>query len=153
MQSILPLASSDVELQHIVDKYEQGKKDEDWIPLLKSEGNWLVITSDAGKKSKVGQKLPDLCAEHKITHIILGNKLHNRPSSDKLTWIAAGWKLVEDCFSKPPGSRFKLRLKEGQGDSLTIALEPVKIVTIAERIAARLAKRAKWEAEHNQSSE
>ncbi len=142
MRQLLPLVSPNLEVHHLVDKFAQGEKDEDWIPRLGIEGGWVLITSDAGIYSKSGQKLPDLCAEHKVTHIILSGKLHKKTTVEKITWIAAAWPFVEEVFSKPPGSRFRMRLKTPKGKTgMTIVVEPMPIKTMIERQHEKLARR------------
>ena len=128
MQKLKLLVSENIEFQHIVDKFASGEKDEDWIPKLGTEGGWVVITSDAGKHSRRGHKLPDLCSEYKVTHIILSNSLHQRTNLDKIKWLGAAWQYIEVLHDKPPGSRFHMRLKSGKGKmSFTILVEPFKI--------------------------
>ena len=117
-----------VELHHIIDKYAAGDKDEDWIPKLGTEGGWVVITSDAGKNSKVGQKLPDLCVIHKVTHVILKGQLHHKTTLEKISLIAAAWPLLENVFLSTYGSRYFLRLRPKKGgQSLTLSVEPCKV--------------------------
>lgn len=143
MLQLLPLVSPGLEVHHLVDKFKRGEQDEDWIPQLGTEGGWVLITSDAGIHSKAGQKLPDLCAEHKVTHLILSGKLHKKTTVEKITWIAAAWPFVEEIFSSPPGSRFRMRLKSCKGkNAITVVVEPVQIKTMLEKQREKLARRA-----------
>ena len=117
-----------IEFYHIVDKYTAGDKDEDWISKLGTEGGWVVITSDAGRNSKVSQKLPDLCILHKITHIILKGQLHHKTTLEKTNLIATTWPFIENVFSSPQGSRYFLRLRTPKGtQSLTVSVELCKV--------------------------
>ncbi len=33
------------------DKFDENAEDEAWLPLLRADGDWVVITSDLGKRS------------------------------------------------------------------------------------------------------
>ncbi len=148
MHHLLAHVNQGVELNHIVDKFRSGDKDEIWIPRLANDGNWIVFTADAGKKSKDGFKLPDLCAENHITHVILSGKLHQLKGRDKIGWIGLGWPLVEQkVYNSAPGSRFKMRLVSSNGGAaLTIAVVSVDIQTMADREIERRAKREAYQA-------
>jgi len=129
MQKLRDFVPPQVGLTHIIDKYTAGDKDEDWIPRLGTEGGWVVITSDAGKKSKVGSKLPDLCFAHKVTHVIMKGQLHHRTTLEKTSLIAAAWPLIENVFSSPQGSRYFLRLRTQKGtQSLTVSVELCNVI-------------------------
>lgn len=143
MHHLSPYMTEAVEFHHIIDKYAPGEKDEDWVPKLAVEGNWLVFTADAGKNSKDGFKLPDLCAENNLVHILLSGKLHQMTMFDKINWIGLGWPLVEkQVYCSAPGSRFQMRLVSSKGGlALTIGLNQVEIQSMADRQIASLAKR------------
>lgn len=124
MEKLRELVPQGIEFYHIVGKYTAGDKDEDWIPKLGIEGGWVVITSDAGRNSKVGQKLPDLCIIHKITHVILKGRLHHKTTLEKISLIAAAWRFFENVFTSPQGSRYFMRLRSKKGtQSLTVSVE------------------------------
>lgn len=135
MQKLRDFVPPEVELTHIIDKYTVGDKDEDWIPRLGTEGGWIVITSDAGRNSKKGQKLPELCLIHRVTHVILSGTLNQMPTLEKIKSIATAWAFFEDVFSSPPGSRYFMRLKTQRGNqgqkgkqSLTVSVDPCKVI-------------------------
>jgi PIN like domain len=115
MESILGLVMTDAEFVHITDYFSQGVKDPDWIPRLAAEGGWVVISADAGKQSKKGDKLPELCWEFGITHVLLSTKLHLRSSAVKASAIASMWNQIEPLTKATPGSRYLLRYKETKG--------------------------------------
>ncbi len=128
MVKVRDLIPPGIEFYHIVDKYTAGEKDEDWIPKLGTEGGWVVITSDAGRNSKVGQKLPELCLIHRVTHVILSGTLSQKTTLEKITFIAAAWSFFEDVFSSPQGSRYFMRLRTPKGtQSLTVSVELCKV--------------------------
>lgn len=115
MAQLYDFVPQEVELHHIIDKYTAGDKDEDWIPKLGTEGGWVVITADAGRNSKVGQKLPDLCFVHRVTHVILKGQFHHKTTLEKIKLIAEAWPRLENVFSSPQGSRYFMRLRNQKG--------------------------------------
>lgn len=97
----------------ILDRQAEGVADEEWIPLLAAEGDWIVLSADRGKIVTRGAKLPNLCREYKITHVLLSAKVHRQPAMVKLHIFATIWpKLVEKVESAEPGERFVLRYFE-----------------------------------------
>lgn len=140
---LLPLVSNDVEICHMSTRFPYGTLDPNWVPVLGIEGGWVVVTADNGKNSNLGNKLPDLCAEHKVTHIILSSKLHDKKSREKISWIAAAWTHVETVFGSPAGSRFQMRLNDKASKdnigSKTISIVQLKIITMEQRAIERLA--------------
>ena len=130
-----PYVPHDVELCHIVDKYAEGDKDEDWIPKLGIEGGWVVITFDAGRNSKVGQKLPELCLVHKVTHIVMSGTLNQATTLEKVNLIAPAWPLINGVFSSSKGSRYHMRRVTRNGTrSPMVSVEICKVT--AKRLSA-----------------
>lgn len=146
---LLPLVSSDIEVCHMTTRFPQGTLDQNWVPILGLEGGWVVVTADRGKNSTVGDKLPDLCAEHLVSHIILSSKLHNKTSKEKIAWIAAVWSRVERVFDSPAGSRYSMRLKSKTNEESigtdTIDLVKLNVVSMAELAIERIAKRKAYQ--------
>lgn len=71
------------EFAHICDKLTSGILDNDRVPQISKEGGWIIITGDRGKRQSLGGKLPDLCREHKVTHVIFSSGLHKRRFSKR----------------------------------------------------------------------
>lgn len=92
-------------VKHIFDLHDPGTKDSDWIPKLADE-EWIVITGDRGRSG--GDKLPDLCVQHKVTHVLLGAKVHHRTSQQKVMTIVSVWGLLLKLPDATPGSRYSL---------------------------------------------
>ena len=131
MEQLLQLVSSDVPFVHIIDYFSQGEKDENWIPKLSAEGGWVVITADGGKQSKRGQKLPDLCWEYGITHVVLSSTLHSRKSHEKVGILTTFWNEIELLHEALAGSHYRLRFKPLKGKTaVTVALELVRTPSI-----------------------
>ena len=126
MLSLKGLVPNDPEFRHVCDFFQQGTYDSVWIPQIASEEGWIVITSDGGRNPSKGGKLPELCREHKITHVILSPTLHNKTAADKVAALLLVWNEIELLQKVPPGSRFKLRYKHTKGVAgLRIVLEKV----------------------------
>lgn len=133
MEKLHQLVSSNASFVHIVDYFSQGEKDEHWIPKLSAEGGWVVITADGGKQSKRGQKLPELCWEYGITHVVLSSTLHSKKSSEKVGILAALWSQIEPLHEMPKGSHYHLRYRTIKGkNAVVVALEEVRIPLVVD---------------------
>lgn len=104
---ILQFHSSKPYFRSLLEYFEQGTLDTDWIKEI-SEDGWIVITSDRGRKSG-GNKLPILCKQHSVTHILISGKLHNSPQFEKIKAIINCWDDIVETQSAPKGSRYALR--------------------------------------------
>lgn len=134
---------TDAEMVHIVEYYKSGAKDANWIPALAAEGGWVVITTDGGKQSPRGHKLPELCVAHRITHVTLSPTLHNNGSTAKLAAIISFWSQIESLCEEPPGTRANLKYASRRGGMVRqVAWEVVPIEKLEAVAAARTAKRA-----------
>lgn len=56
--------------------------DDEWVPKLSVE-EWIVVSSDRGKQCG-GAKLPQVCAEHRVTHVLLSKAVHELSQFDKM---------------------------------------------------------------------
>lgn len=84
----------------------------------------LSSPQTVAKSPAKGGKLPALCKEHKITHVILSSALHRKKTHEKVAALLFVWDQLEALGTAPPGSRFILRLKQVRGsDELRIALQ------------------------------
>lgn len=99
------------EIVHITEFYCEGVKDIEWIPRLASEPGWVVITADRGTHSKRGDKLPAICREYRLTHVLLSKAVHHLTSHDKMTTIRRVWVEIEALSRETPGGRYRLRFK------------------------------------------
>lgn len=112
------------ELGHVLEFTAMGTRDEDWIPRIANEG-WTVITADGGKtpNKQRGEKLPKLCAQYGVTHVILSSAIQTRTSFEKTLSVLSVWyeliKIAEDSDNRgkkymleplAPGERGKGRL-------------------------------------------
>lgn len=100
---------SDAEFVHLIDKFTSGVKDKVWLPQVAKEGDWIVITGDSGKGSRNGGKLPALCVEYAVTHVMFNTKLQQQKSATKAAALAAVWPQIEALSLCVPGTRAILR--------------------------------------------
>lgn len=106
-----------------------GEKDRDWIPRIAAEGQWVVITSDCGKQSTHPDRLPRICAEHKVTHLLLTQRVHRLPMAEKVERLFEMWDRIVELGSYPAGSRFRLRYLsvKGSGSQVRLDIEHVDL--------------------------
>ncbi len=93
---------------HLMDYFKAGTCDSVWIPKVAAEG-WIIITADRGRASN-GVKLPSICAEYKVTHILMSGAMHKLKQSQKANAIISVWEQIKQCDLAPRGSRFIMRL-------------------------------------------
>ena len=75
---------------------DAGTKDTVWIPQIARESDWVVITTDRGRRSAVTEKLPKICRAYGVTHVTLSRGLHRRNMYYKALAIQShGEKLLE----------------------------------------------------------
>lgn len=125
MNHLRQLLSTSAQFDHIIDRFAAGAKDDAWIPAIAAAGGWIVITADAGKRPTRGEaKLPKLCREFRITHVVLSAALHIRPASMKAAAIAQLWPEIIRLGECRAGTRFNLRYKTLKGKvGLTVSLD------------------------------
>ena len=127
MMALKALVPDDLEFAHICDIFGQGAQDKDWIPQIAEEGRWVVITSDGGKKSNRGGKLPRLCEENGITHVVMSPSLHSKRADEKVAALVMVWDRLMTLGNEVPGTRFKLQYRASKGtNALTLLLQKVE---------------------------
>jgi hypothetical protein len=102
-------------IHHLSRYFSAGTVDSVWIPQISAEG-WIVLTGDRGKNK--GDKLPAICVQYGVTHILMGSSLLHVRQIQKVTAIVAVWEEIKKCPDAPKGSRFTLRLNEHRYPSL-----------------------------------
>lgn len=91
-------------------RFGGGSNDEHWIPEISKEKCWIVITGDGGEKPKRHErKLPDLCQECRVTHIVFTGKVHDCGWFEKAQILARLWDEIVATRSVRRGARFILR--------------------------------------------
>lgn len=110
LKTLLALDSASVIVDHVIPRGFAGMNDDVWIPLIAKEG-WIVISGDRGsrqKKSK-GPKLPIVCWDFMVTHVILGRSINKGKSFEKIRTILSLWDEIVATSRAPRGSRFVIR--------------------------------------------
>ena len=99
-------------VQHLLDYVgRHGEDDDVWIPKLVA-GDWIVVTADLGRRA--GVKLPRICRESGVRHVLISGTLHNARQFQKARAIVMVWPDLVQVASAPRGARFKLQLRRGQ---------------------------------------
>lgn len=105
------------EVRNLLDVCPSGILDPEWLPKFQDQSDpWLIITADLGKRSG-GERLPDICRELGIRHVLLSGKLHQRRQFDKMRAIITVWPALKEAHAACPGARFKL---QQAGDSFVL---------------------------------
>ena len=91
-------------LRHIFEVSIEGEDDDQWIPKING-GNCIVISGDQGNKHP---RLPAICKEKNITHIILTSKAHASTKFERARAIVMLWPQILEAFDAPPGTRFQM---------------------------------------------
>ena len=94
------------EIGFVIDRFGSGAKDHLWIPQVAKEG-WVILSTDRAKQCG-GQKLPLICQEHGVTHILLSRAIHGMKQFYKACVVIHVWDSICQVRSAPIGSRFNL---------------------------------------------
>ena len=107
------------EVRGIREFVSSGTHDEEWVQKLANEG-WIVVSADRGKQCG-GAKLPQVCAEHGVTHVLLSNSVHELPQFEKMRAILSVWDQLCQLVTADKGTRYRLRFNPDRTKAL---LEP-----------------------------
>lgn len=98
-----------VEVGHTNALFGRGAKDADWIPKV-VDGGWIVISEDRGMNSGSGDKLPVLCVQSGVTHVlVMPAILKNGGQFEKMRAVLAVWPKLLALIAAAPGTRLKLK--------------------------------------------
>ncbi len=126
MAGYLLNSQSPPQVKHIVEFQGQGIADSVWIPQYAADG-WVAITADRARRGTGGpaEKLPLLCHRHRMTHVVLSNKMHHCKVFEKCQYLLRVWNDIVTLPDQPPGSRYVLRFTHGDSVRLEkIELQP-----------------------------
>jgi hypothetical protein len=108
---VLSFHPSPPKIGFVVDMFGEGAKDLEWIPTI-AKKRWVVLTNDRAKQCG-GAKLPIICAENGITHILMSASIHDKKQFYKAAIILQLWDDIVKVRDAPPGSRFKMQFLRG----------------------------------------
>ena len=98
-------------LKHIFQIAEPGTKDSEWTNNL-GHGNCIVISGDQGKDRP---RLPQICQQKNITHIILSGSVHHATKFERARAVIMLWPKILDTFKAPAGSRYQIQKDSSTG--------------------------------------
>jgi hypothetical protein len=106
---ILPLAqiNESADVAHLFDLFPPSVRDSEWIPAIAPQ-DWVIVTSDRGKRGNVANRLPLLCVQHRVTHVMLSRGMNKRTVSFKISAIQQNWVDLLAAAQSPKGSAFSL---------------------------------------------
>ena len=98
-------------VRHLVREFEPGTADRVWLQVVKAN-RWLLLTADRGKSNR-GEKLPRVCRELGVIHVVLSATLHSRtPSSEKALAVADCWSDIVEVWTNRIGCGHSLRRRD-----------------------------------------
>jgi PIN like domain len=104
-----------LQIQHLMDHWTPGTPDSEWLETLRLDLSWIVITKDAGKNS-AQEKLPLICREWGITHIVFTPGIISKGFITQKNAIAGVWEQLFHLHRLPPGTQVKLGESSQKGD-------------------------------------
>ncbi len=96
-------------LNHIFSFSQEGEDDHIWIPKLNKQEH-VIISSDRGR-SKIKPRLPQVCKQSQITHILFSSAAHHLTKFEKARAIITLWPQIVETFEAPLGSRYQIKHK------------------------------------------
>ncbi len=100
---------------HLKDLGYLGKPDGIWISEIGQE--YILITSDRARKYG-GDKLPTICAEKKVTTVLLSKSMHMQNQFYKASVIISLWDKFLDLENEILGSQFVLKYSDKRNAQL-----------------------------------
>jgi len=109
--ALMTYAKPPAEIAHTIDFFKSGTQDESWIPEV-ADDDWIIITGDRGSRGgrKRGEKLPLVCKQYGVTHVMLGGKLQQQSSFHKFRAVVWAWDDLATLPLRPKGSGWSLRI-------------------------------------------
>jgi hypothetical protein len=101
-------------LLHLSDIIAEDEKDDPiWIPKLTKIG-CVVVSADRGKHSGPFERLPRICSECGVTHILFSARMHHKASGfERARAIIVLWHDIVAACKGAPGSRYLIQATDG----------------------------------------
>jgi hypothetical protein len=97
-------------VKHLSEKFDRNIRDEDWLPRLSREGDWIVVSGDLRIF-----KLPHLREawnQSRLTTFFLAKGWLNRPFWEQAWWLVRWWPSIMNQASMiAPGYGFEVPAK------------------------------------------
>jgi len=94
----------DTEIMHLTKSFPRGTDDSVW--LSKIDPDWIVVTQDKGRAAS--NKLPMICQEKSITHVVFTAAVITSGYSGQKAALAACWEQLFLLRKLPGGTCVKL---------------------------------------------
>lgn len=104
----------DLQTKHLSECYAPNTPDDKWIAILEKEKDWIVITADDGSGSKK-PKLPIICAQLGVTHIVMTPTLHQSPFKEHKQAILCLSPQIRVVPRLPKGTKVSMQYREFSG--------------------------------------
>jgi hypothetical protein len=117
LAAILAWHETRVKVCHLFQVAKSGEKDDVFIPRIAAEG-WILVSMDRGKRHG-GGRLPKICRDFHVTHILLSASLHKQKQFEKIRAVVALWPRIIETAKCVKGTAFSLRY---QGRAKYLAL-------------------------------
>jgi hypothetical protein len=119
----LALFGAEAELTHLFQKFSPGTLDSIWISQIAAEGGWIVVTSDRGAKSKKSERLPLICRELRVTHVVLSRGLHKRSAYFRTLANSSSWRQLLDAAEAAKGTGFSLSMSTAKKEVISFRFQ------------------------------
>ena len=109
LAALLAKAPIPPKIVHYLEWYKEGVPDSDWAIHVAKQG-YVLISTDRGKQCG-GIKLPMVCRDCGLTHVLISGRIHDGGQFEKARAIITVWPLITTCVAaSPPGDGYLLRL-------------------------------------------
>lgn len=103
-----------LETAHVLDNYNAGTGDSDWLKPLRDQEPWIVITQDHGRDAKK-EKLPVICKELGVTHVAFSSAIIDGGYTVHKAALVAVWGWLAELHKLPPGTHARLTVGMAKG--------------------------------------
>lgn len=115
----------ETEVAHIIDYVgTSGMRDAEWVQRLRSDAGWIVITTDRGRRG--AERLPRICAEERVTHVLVSGTIHSFKQFQKATIFFKVWDRLEEAAKAGAGRRYLIRLSGDRHRTPIWTEKPIK---------------------------
>lgn len=110
MRKLVGFHRHQVGVMHVFDRFPPGTHDEVWVPAIAQE-NWIIVSVDRGRSP--GPKLPRICSDFGVRHILLAPSAACLPQFEKARAFLRVWRDALNLAHAPAGTRAVLKIAHG----------------------------------------